>query len=91
MSVVKINVNTDLETKEEAQKLFKDLGMDMTTAINIFLKRAVLEKGIPFEVSTKVPNAETRAALEEVRRMEKNPKEYKGYRSMEELKGALGV
>nr|WP_314114605.1 type II toxin-antitoxin system RelB/DinJ family antitoxin [uncultured Leptotrichia sp.] len=43
-------INIDEETKKEAQELFKDLGMNLTTAINIFLKQAIREQGIPFEI-----------------------------------------
>lgn len=91
MATVKININTDAETKESANRLFKELGLDMTTAINIFLKKAVLERGIPFEVSAKQPNNETIEAMEEVKMMEKNPSKYKGYKSIADLKAALGV
>ncbi len=91
MALAKINVNTDIETKEQAQKLLREMGLDMTTAINIYLKRIILEKGIPFEISVKTPNAETLAAMDEVKKMEKNPAEYKGYKNMSELREALGV
>ncbi|BBM56481.1 hypothetical protein JMUB4039_0448 [Leptotrichia trevisanii] len=43
-------INIDEETKKEAQELFKDLGMNLTTAINIFLKQAIREQKIPFEI-----------------------------------------
>ena len=43
-------INIDEETKKEAQELFKDLGMNLTTAINIFLKQAIRERGLPFYV-----------------------------------------
>ncbi len=91
MTTAKINVNTDVETKEQVQKLLHDMGMDMTTAINIYLKRIILEKGIPFEVSTKATNEATLSAMEELSHMEKNPSAYKGYKSIAELKEALGV
>ncbi len=85
MAVAKINVNTDEETKMQAQKLLHEMGLDMTTAINIYLKRIILEKGIPFEISTKLPNAETLAALKETEAMLKNPGEYKRYNSFSEV------
>ncbi len=85
MNTVKINVNTDAETKAEATKLLHEMGMDMTTAINIYLKRIILEKGIPFEVSTKLPNAETLAALAETEEMIGNPEKYKRYNSFSEV------
>ena len=57
-------------TKRQAQSLFADLGMDMSTAINVFLKRAIKEERIPFEVGRlEKPNCKTRAAIS---RIEKN-------------------
>ncbi len=85
MNTAKINVNTDAKTKEEATKLLHEMGLDMTTAINIYLKRIILEKGIPFDVSTKAPNAETRAALAEEKEMRNNPSAYKRYGSFDEV------
>ena len=61
-AVVTIRLNKDLKSK--AQKLFADLGLDMTTAVNIFLRQAVRNDGIPFEV-TKVPNILTLSAIED--------------------------
>ena len=45
-----INVNVPSDVKDEANKLFNNLGLNMSTAINIFLKRAIYERGIPFEI-----------------------------------------
>ncbi len=91
MNTVKINVNTDEKTKAEATKLLHDMGLDMTTAINIYLKRIILEKGIPFEVSVKAPNPITLSAMEEVKRMEKTPAAHKGYKDIGALREALEV
>lgn len=46
-----INVKTDSELKKQAESLFSDLGMNMTTALNIFLRQAVRENRIPFEIT----------------------------------------
>ncbi len=91
MTTVKINFCTDEQTKIAAEALFDNLGMSMTTALNIFLKRAILVRGIPFPVSEKVTNAETTAALNEVSMMEENPERHPGYKGISDLKTALGV
>ncbi len=91
MATIKVNFCTDEQTKIAAEELFDNLGMSMTTALNIFLKRAILVRGIPFPVSENVPNAETIAALNEVKMMEANPERYPGYKSISDLKAALGV
>ena len=46
-----INVKTDAELKKQAESLFSDLGMNMTTALNVFLRQAVRENRIPFEIT----------------------------------------
>jgi DNA-damage-inducible protein J len=63
----------------------------MSTAVNIFLRQAVMRGGLPFDVVREVPNAETLAAIEEVKEMEAHPEKYKGYKSIEELRAALEV
>lgn len=60
----KINVNTAPETKRAAEALFEAIGMNMTTAINVFLKKAIQYKGSPFDVCVEIPNDVTVAALE---------------------------
>ena len=63
MAKVSTNITIDAELKKQAQELFADLGMDLSTAINIYLKKAVAEQGIPFEVKREVPNAVTAKAI----------------------------
>ncbi len=64
-SVINVNVPTDV--KEEATKIFNNLGLNMSTAINMFLKRAIFEHGIPFEVKeiNPEPSKELLEALKE--------------------------
>lgn len=80
-----INVNVPTEVKEEANILFNNLGLNMSTAINMFLKKAIYERGIPFEVKEPTPNKELLSALQELDYMEKHPDEYKSYHSVDEL------
>ena len=59
-----ITIRVNSTTKRQAQKLFSNLGLDMSTAINMFLKKSVNEEAIPFEISTtKRPNLKTRQAM----------------------------
>ncbi len=60
-----ITVRVEDKTKKEAVAIFKEVGMDMSTAINVFLKQVIRSKGIPFPVSTESPNAVTLRAIEE--------------------------
>ena len=80
-----INIRVDTNVKEKAERLFSDLGMNMSTAINIFLKTAISCDGIPFDVRRYAPNEETRAALAEYEEMKRNPSAYKRYDSFDSL------
>lgn len=66
MATTNINFRVDEKLKKDADRLFSDLGLNMSTAITMFLKSAVNCNGIPFEVKRKEPNAETVAAIEDV-------------------------
>ncbi|HGS1166934.1 TPA: type II toxin-antitoxin system RelB/DinJ family antitoxin [Streptococcus pneumoniae] len=50
MSKMSISIRLDSEVKDQAQQVFSNLGMDMTTAINIFLRQAIQYQGLPFDV-----------------------------------------
>lgn len=49
--MAQVNIRMDDDLKVKADKLFDDLGLNMTTAFNMFVKQAVRQKGIPFEVT----------------------------------------
>lgn len=52
--MAQINIRIDEALKEKAELLFEDLGLNMTTAFNIFIRQSIREGGIPFEVTTNV-------------------------------------
>ncbi|MBR5345426.1 MAG: type II toxin-antitoxin system RelB/DinJ family antitoxin [Clostridia bacterium] len=89
MTMVNISVRVDPALKKQADALFSDLGLNMSTAVNMFLKTAVSHNGIPFEVRRPTPNAETRAALAEYKEMKRNPAAYKRYDTFEDLMGEV--
>ena len=68
-----MNIRMDSEVKKQAEQIFNELGVNMTTAINIFLKHAIREHGIPFLMKLNFPNAETIAAIEESERILRDP------------------
>jgi len=68
-----ISIRMDKDLKEQAEALFSALGMNMTTAFNIFLRQSVRQGKIPFEVSLNVPNAVTIAAMEEADQISRDP------------------
>ena len=85
MATTNINVRVDSELKKTAEELFNDLGLNMSTAITMFLRSAVSHEGIPFDVKRQIPNAETKAALAELEEMKKNPGSYKRYSTFKEM------
>lgn len=85
MATTNINVRVDSTLKQEAEALFGDLGLNMSSAINMFLRSAINHNGIPFEIKRPTPNTETRAALDEYEEMQRNPDQYKRYSSFDEM------
>jgi DNA-damage-inducible protein J len=84
MSTITTSIRTDAQLKQEADRLFADLGMDFTTAVNMFLRQAVRMQGLPFRPTCDVPNAETIAAMREADRIAADP-EAQGFASVDEL------
>ncbi|HWQ71114.1 MAG TPA: type II toxin-antitoxin system RelB/DinJ family antitoxin [Desulfitobacteriaceae bacterium] len=79
-----ISIRLDVELKKQAEQLFSELGMNMTTAFNIFLRQAVRQQRIPFDVALEMPNAETIAAMEEADRISRDPSA-KSYTDVEQM------
>ena len=88
MSTANLNIRTDKEVKQAAEKIFEALGLNMTTAVNMFLRQTIRENGIPFELKLDTPNQVTIAAIEEGRRIAED-ETVKGYTDMNDLKAAL--
>jgi DNA-damage-inducible protein J len=59
------NVYLDKAIKEKAKEIYKQYGVSLSEAINMFLVQSVMERGLPFEM--KLPNEETVAAMNEIR------------------------
>ena len=85
MAKTTANISIDSEVKAKAQELFADFGLDLSTAIGLFLRQAIRENAIPFDISREVPNADTIAAMKELEEMKKHPEMYKRYSSFSEL------
>ena len=64
-----VSFRIDSDLKAQADILFANLGMNMTTAFNIFLRQSVREGCIPFNITINTPNAETIAALLEAKQL----------------------
>lgn len=67
-----LNIRIDKELKTQADKLFSELGLSLTSAVNVFIRQAVRQGKIPFEISLNTPNAVTSAVMQEVEDISKN-------------------
>lgn len=85
MPNVSTNIRIDDEVKRKAVAIFTDLGMDMTTAVNMFLRQTIRHNGLPFELKLDTPNEETLEAIHEVEEMKKNPNMYRSYTNVDAM------
>ena len=83
MATENVTIRMDAELKHQAEELFNDLGLNMTTAITAFARQAVREQQIPFRLS-RTHNSETLAAMAEAERLAAGP-DTSWYESAEEL------
>lgn len=79
-----ISIRMDSELKAQADALFSELGMNLTTAFNIFVRQSLRKGGIPFEISLDQPNQETILAMLEAERIARDPL-VRGYTDLDEL------
>lgn len=89
-NTVATQIRIDSDIKEQAESLFNQLGLSMTSAVNIFLRSAIRENGIPFQLKLNEPNETTLAAIEEGDRIAYD-ESVKGYNSAEEMLKDLGL
>ena len=85
MATVNMSIRMDTELKKQADAMFADMGLNMTTAMNMFLRQVVRQGRIPFEIATDIPNAETAAAIKEMDDMLNGKISTKRYSSTKEL------
>ena len=79
-----ISIRMDAELKTQADALFAELGMNISTAFNIFVRQSLREGGLPFDVTLNQPNKETIAAMLEAERIAKDPT-VKSYTDLNQL------
>ena len=84
MATTNVSIRMDTELKAQADELFAELGMNLSTAFNIFVRQSLREGGIPFEIRTDRPNKETIDAMLEAENIAKDPN-VKGYTDLDEM------
>lgn len=88
MKNVNVTLRVDEDLKKQADILFSELGLNLTTAFNIFLRQSVREQQIPFRVTRNIPNAVTLEAMDS---SEKGEDLYGPYDSISDLMEALNA
>ena len=88
MPTVQTQIRIDSGVKKQANELFNELGLDMSSAVNIFLRQCILRGGLPFKVEVPQYSKELLSAADEAKRISRDP-DVPGYTSMEDLKKAL--
>ena len=83
MASTNFSVRMDSGIKKQCEALYGELGMNLTTAINVFLRQSLRVGGLPFEVRLDQPNKDTIAAMLEAERIAKDPT-VKHYSDVEE-------
>lgn len=85
MATVNMSIRMDTELKKQADAMLSDMGLNMTTAMNMFLRQVVRQGKIPFEIATDIPNPETLAAMKEADDMISGKIPAKKYKNTDEL------
>lgn len=88
MAQATLSIRVDSQLKKDFDYFCQDMGMNMTTALSVFMKQAVRENRIPFEIKGDIPNAETVKAIEET---EKGTGLSKSYSSVDEIMADLNA
>ena len=79
-----VTIRMDADLKAQAEELFAELRMSLTTACNVFVRQSLRQGGLPFEIKLERPNKETIAAMLEAERIAKDPN-VKHYTDLDEL------
>ena len=80
-----INVNVDINIKKQANAILNDLGLNMSTAINMFLVQIIKQDGITFEIKNPKPSKELKKSLEESEKINSGKMESQTYHNVDEL------
>ena len=88
MATTTVSFRTDAELRKEADLFFETVGMTMSTAINLYLRKIVMEQRIPFEISVPAMSKESISALKEAEELKK-PGVGKVFKTVDELRKDL--
>lgn len=83
MASTNFSVRLDNDLKKQSEAMYNELGINLTTAINVFLRKSLSVGGFPFDVRLEEPNKETLLALLEAEKISKDPN-VKGYSNVDD-------
>ncbi len=83
MASINFSVRLDNDLKKQSEAMYNELGINLTTAINVFLRKSLSVGGFPFDVRLEEPNKETLLALLEAEKISKDPN-VKGYSNVDD-------
>lgn len=78
VSTTNVTISIESDLKKEADTLFADLGMNLSTAFNVFIRQAIRVQGLPFEIAREVPSQEMLKAIHQAAKMA-HDSEIKGF------------
>lgn len=84
MATTLTNVRIDTQIKNEASDVLSGLGLNISEAVNIFLRQVILHGGLPFQVAYPRYSKELLEASEEAKKIAKDPN-VKGYTDLDEM------
>ena len=87
-NTINFSVRMDSDIKKQCEAIYGELGINLTTAINVFLRQSLRVGGFPFDVRLEQPNKETMAAMLEAEHIARDPS-VKRYSDVEEALRAL--
>lgn len=84
MATTNVTIRMDSDLKADAEAIFGEMGMNLSTAFNVFVRQVIRDGGMPFKITIGRPNKETIAALLEAERLTYDPNA-KRYTDLDEL------
>ena len=90
MNTVAMNIRVDKNLKEQATELYNDLGLSLSSAINMFLRQSIRDNGFPFKPQRTKRRSEIELAVEEADQLMKDPNA-KTYNNLKELWDEIGI
>lgn len=84
MTTTPTQIRIEETTKKQAVELLEGLGLNLSEAVNMFLKQVILQRGLPFEVKYPEYKPEVLEAMEEAKRISRDPN-VKGFTNIDDL------